>query len=147
MQLLVYDCGFPRWSTVFTLPNAIFFYYLFYDFYNKAYPVPPKNDKNANQITSNGCSKLANGQTNAHDSKHANGHANGKANGHANGQANGHVNGQANGHANGQANGKGAVKGSSGKAKFDHLNGCTPNAITNSVKTEKNGIHRKNKTE
>ncbi|KAF5298124.1 hypothetical protein FQA39_LY02548 [Lamprigera yunnana] len=37
MQLLVYDCGYPRWTVFFTLPNAIFFYYLFSDFYNKAY--------------------------------------------------------------------------------------------------------------
>lgn len=37
MQLLFYDCGYPRWSMFFTLPNAIFFYYLFSDFYNKAY--------------------------------------------------------------------------------------------------------------
>ncbi|GLV34259.1 stuck in traffic [Carabus blaptoides fortunei] len=38
-QLLFHDCGFPRFSLYFTLPNAIFFYYLFYDFYNKAYPI------------------------------------------------------------------------------------------------------------
>ncbi|KAK5645108.1 hypothetical protein RI129_006408 [Pyrocoelia pectoralis] len=37
MQLLFVDCGYPRWSMFFTLPNAIFFYYLFSDFYNKAY--------------------------------------------------------------------------------------------------------------
>lgn len=36
-QLLVYDCGFPRWSVFFTLPNAIFFYFLFNNFYNQAY--------------------------------------------------------------------------------------------------------------
>ncbi|KAI5754139.1 elongation of very long chain fatty acids protein AAEL008004-like [Diaphorina citri] len=36
-QLLFTDCGYPRWSVYFTLPNAIFFYYLFSDFYNKAY--------------------------------------------------------------------------------------------------------------
>lgn len=39
-QLLWYDCGFPRWSVFFTLPNAIFFYYLFSDFYYKAYGHP-----------------------------------------------------------------------------------------------------------
>jgi hypothetical protein len=38
--LLFYDCGYPRWSVVFTLPNSIFFYYLFYDFYYKAYGKP-----------------------------------------------------------------------------------------------------------
>lgn len=37
IQLLFYDCGYPRWSLCFTGPNAIFFYYLFADFYNKAY--------------------------------------------------------------------------------------------------------------
>ncbi|GLH03290.1 hypothetical protein R5R35_002941 [Gryllus longicercus] len=36
-QLLWIDCGYPWWSVFFTLPNAIFFYYLFADFYNKAY--------------------------------------------------------------------------------------------------------------
>lgn len=37
MQLLFVDCGFPRWSVCFTLPNAIFFYFLFNDFYQKSY--------------------------------------------------------------------------------------------------------------
>lgn len=37
MQLLFTDCGFPRWSVCFTLPNAIFFYFLFNDFYQKSY--------------------------------------------------------------------------------------------------------------
>jgi elongation of very long chain fatty acids protein 7 len=37
-QLLIYDCDYPRFSLFFILPNAIFFYYLFNDFYNKAYP-------------------------------------------------------------------------------------------------------------
>ncbi|KAI5643768.1 GNS1/SUR4 family domain-containing protein [Phthorimaea operculella] len=44
-QLLFYDCGYPRWSVVFTLPNSIFFYYLFYDFYYKAYGRPDKKNK------------------------------------------------------------------------------------------------------
>lgn len=39
-QLLWHDCGFPRFSLFFTLPNAIFFYYLFWDFYHKAYGEP-----------------------------------------------------------------------------------------------------------
>ncbi|XP_063379392.1 very long chain fatty acid elongase AAEL008004-like [Cydia fagiglandana] len=39
-QLLFYDCGYPRWTVIFTLPNSIFFYYLFYDFYYKAYKKP-----------------------------------------------------------------------------------------------------------
>ncbi|XP_016845633.1 elongation of very long chain fatty acids protein AAEL008004 isoform X2 [Nasonia vitripennis] len=36
-QLLIYDCEYPKWSLVFILPNAIFFYFLFSEFYNKAY--------------------------------------------------------------------------------------------------------------
>ncbi|KAJ9590199.1 hypothetical protein L9F63_016688 [Diploptera punctata] len=36
-QLLFHDCEYPRWSLFLILPNAIFFYYLFSDFYNKAY--------------------------------------------------------------------------------------------------------------
>lgn len=36
-QLLWTDCGYPRWSVCFTLPNAIFFYMLFNDFYKKSY--------------------------------------------------------------------------------------------------------------
>ncbi|XP_012221704.2 very long chain fatty acid elongase 7 isoform X2 [Linepithema humile] len=42
-QLLFYDCGYPRWSIFFVLPNAIFFYFLFSDFYNNAYS-SNKND-------------------------------------------------------------------------------------------------------
>lgn len=44
-QLLFYDCGYPRWSVVFTLPNSIFFYYLFYDFYYNAYGTPEERKK------------------------------------------------------------------------------------------------------
>lgn len=36
-QLVYTDCGYPRWSVFFTLPNAIFFYFLFNDFYRKSY--------------------------------------------------------------------------------------------------------------
>jgi elongation of very long chain fatty acids protein 7 len=36
-QLLYTDCGYPRWSVFFTLPNAVFFLMLFYDFYKKSY--------------------------------------------------------------------------------------------------------------
>lgn len=39
-QLLYTDCGYPRWSVCFTLPNAIFFYLLFNDFYKKSYNKP-----------------------------------------------------------------------------------------------------------
>lgn len=64
-QLLWTDCGYPRWSVCFTLPNAIFFYMLFNDFYHKSY----KGKRLA-------AAKLANGK------------ANGTANGHANGDIN-----------------------------------------------------------
>jgi len=37
-QLLYTDCGYPRWSVCFTLPNAIFFYMLFNDFYKVSRP-------------------------------------------------------------------------------------------------------------
>lgn len=43
-QLLVYDCDYPKWSLVFILPNAIFFYFLFSDFYNSAYTPKKEND-------------------------------------------------------------------------------------------------------
>ncbi|XP_046400891.1 elongation of very long chain fatty acids protein AAEL008004 isoform X1 [Ischnura elegans] len=36
-QLVFYDCGFPRWSVYLVLPNAVFFYLLFNDFYKKCY--------------------------------------------------------------------------------------------------------------
>ncbi|XP_050310219.1 elongation of very long chain fatty acids protein AAEL008004 [Anthonomus grandis grandis] len=39
-QLLFFDCGFPRWTLVLTLPNAIFFYYLFNEFYKDSYEKP-----------------------------------------------------------------------------------------------------------
>lgn len=43
-QILFFDCGFPRWTLGMILPNAVFFYYLFSDFYKKSYTAPPKND-------------------------------------------------------------------------------------------------------
>lgn len=55
-QLIYTDCGYPRWSVCFTLPNAIFFYMLFNDFYNKSY----KGSKKA--AKENG--KLQNGHAN-----------------------------------------------------------------------------------
>lgn len=36
-QLLYTDCGYPRWSVCFTMPNAIFFYFLFNNFYKKTF--------------------------------------------------------------------------------------------------------------
>ncbi|GBP83467.1 hypothetical protein EVAR_65113_1 [Eumeta japonica] len=43
-QLVFYDCGFPRWTVVLTLPNAVFFYYLFRDFYVKIYNIGKSKD-------------------------------------------------------------------------------------------------------
>lgn len=36
-QLCFRDCGFPRFTLILTLPNSVYFYYLFKDFYDKAY--------------------------------------------------------------------------------------------------------------
>lgn len=36
-QLLYTECNYPRWSVCFTLPNAVFFFFLFRDFYIKSY--------------------------------------------------------------------------------------------------------------
>lgn len=61
-QLLYTDCGYPRWSVCFTLPNAIFFYMLFNDFAQKTYKKPRDGltrDQNGN---ANG-SLCANGDT------------------------------------------------------------------------------------
>ncbi|KAI8428752.1 hypothetical protein MSG28_007437 [Choristoneura fumiferana] len=63
-QLLFYDCGYPRWSVVFTLPNSIFFYYLFYDFYYKSYKKPEEAKTNGQVNKENGLKdhpKIGNG--------------------------------------------------------------------------------------
>ncbi|XP_044726990.1 elongation of very long chain fatty acids protein 7-like [Chrysoperla carnea] len=64
-QLLFIDCGYPRWSVYFTLPNAIFFYFLFNNFYKEAYTTDDKkslkNGQLKNGTTSNGTT--ANGTT------------------------------------------------------------------------------------
>ena len=59
-QLIYTDCGYPRWSVCFTLPNAIFFYMLFNDFYNKSY----KGNKSSKTSKEN--EKLLNGHANGH---------------------------------------------------------------------------------
>lgn len=41
-QLLFIDCGYPRWSVLLVLPNAIFFYLLFASFYEAAYKKAPE---------------------------------------------------------------------------------------------------------
>lgn len=61
-QLLYTDCGYPRWSVCFTLPNAIFFYMLFNDFYKKSYT--KKGRAAAAAKTANG--KIQNGKANGH---------------------------------------------------------------------------------
>lgn len=61
-QLLWTDCGYPRWSVCFTLPNAIFFYMLFNDFYNKSYKT--RNDKKiAKKAAEDALVALQNGET------------------------------------------------------------------------------------
>lgn len=50
-QLVYTDCGYPRWSVFFTLPNAIFFYFLFNDFYRKSYKI--KTNKNGSTSNEN----------------------------------------------------------------------------------------------
>ena len=61
-QLLFYDCDYPKWSLIFILPNAIFFYFLFSEFYNKAYTpaVTAKGKKDDDQDKS--AAKLTNGK-------------------------------------------------------------------------------------
>ncbi|BET00396.1 GNS1/SUR4 family [Nesidiocoris tenuis] len=50
MQILFHkDCNIPKWSVIIVLPNAIFFYYLFNDFYEKAYG-PREQKKKENGI-------------------------------------------------------------------------------------------------
>ncbi|XP_043786686.1 elongation of very long chain fatty acids protein AAEL008004 isoform X1 [Apis laboriosa] len=44
-QLLFYDCDYPKWSLILILPNAVFFYFLFSDFYNNAYKSNEKHSK------------------------------------------------------------------------------------------------------
>ncbi|XP_072381494.1 very long chain fatty acid elongase 7 isoform X1 [Diabrotica undecimpunctata] len=36
-QLFFVDCGYPRWTAFVTMPNAVFFYFLFSHFYKQAY--------------------------------------------------------------------------------------------------------------
>lgn len=42
--LLFYDCDYPKWSVILVLPNTMFFYFLFSDFYNNAYISTKKNN-------------------------------------------------------------------------------------------------------
>lgn len=44
-QLLFYDCDYPKWSLILILPNVLFFYFLFSDFYNNTYKSNEKHSK------------------------------------------------------------------------------------------------------
>uniref|UniRef100_A0A146M9A3 Elongation of very long chain fatty acids protein n=1 Tax=Lygus hesperus TaxID=30085 RepID=A0A146M9A3_LYGHE len=70
--VLFNDCNYPKWTIIIVLPNAIFFYYLFWEFYQKAYNGHGKvNGALKNGAMTNGA--RANG---AHSEVHAlsNGH-------------------------------------------------------------------------
>lgn len=43
MQLFVFECDFPKWIALLVIPNAIFFCYMFGDFYKKAYSLTRKH--------------------------------------------------------------------------------------------------------
>ncbi|XP_050706065.1 elongation of very long chain fatty acids protein AAEL008004-like [Eriocheir sinensis] len=93
-QLAFTECHYPRAFMWWIGGHAVMFFFLFSEFYIKAYL------RSTKKFYGNGTTHLpkANGSlTNGHI-KHANGHANGKANGVANGYSNGHANGHANGH-------------------------------------------------
>lgn len=69
-QLIFYDCGYPRWSVYFTMPNAIFFYFLFADFYKKSYKSLMGTSKKEKDVTKS----ISNGAANSsvEDHKHDN---------------------------------------------------------------------------
>ncbi|XP_076642508.1 stuck in traffic [Halictus rubicundus] len=68
-QLVIYDCDYPKWSLYLILPNAIFFYFLFADFYNDAYQqreskiTTAANENGIAKKTSNGCLQNGKGKT------------------------------------------------------------------------------------
>ncbi|KAJ8918566.1 hypothetical protein NQ315_013071 [Exocentrus adspersus] len=45
--LMFKDCGYPKWPVLVALPNIVFFYYLFVDFYNMAYKKEGTNTQRA----------------------------------------------------------------------------------------------------
>ncbi|KAF7988106.1 hypothetical protein HCN44_007600 [Aphidius gifuensis] len=69
-QLLIYDCEYPRWSLILILPNVMFFYFLFSDFYKRSYVANDSNkkqikiDNSVENITENGTKKLTNNYQN-----------------------------------------------------------------------------------
>lgn len=54
-QLCFRDCGFPRFTLIFTLPNSVFFYLLFRDFYDKTYV--PSDPKQLGESNNNGAGR------------------------------------------------------------------------------------------
>lgn len=70
-QLLYTDCNYPRWSVCFTLPNAVFFYFLFNDFYKKSYKKKNMVCEKSNEMCNNNniLAKNYNGTSVAFESK------------------------------------------------------------------------------
>lgn len=60
-QLLIYDCDYPKWSLILILPNAMFFYFLFADFYSSAYKPDKKRSKSTEAGENRAARKVANG--------------------------------------------------------------------------------------
>ncbi|OAD53044.1 hypothetical protein WN48_10846 [Eufriesea mexicana] len=60
-QLLFYDCDYPKWSLILILPNAVFFYFLFADFYSNAYEADKKHSKSIEGKENGVAKKVANG--------------------------------------------------------------------------------------
>ncbi|XP_055380173.1 elongation of very long chain fatty acids protein AAEL008004-like, partial [Condylostylus longicornis] len=71
-QLLWEDCGYPRWSVIFTLPNAIFFYYLFNDFYTKAYKSSQKAKADAAAKAAQAAAEITNNNNNDNNNNNEN---------------------------------------------------------------------------
>lgn len=46
MLLFVPDCGFPLWPTMILIPQNLFMFLLFYDFYRRAYNKKPIDKSN-----------------------------------------------------------------------------------------------------
>uniref|UniRef100_A0A0K8S4K6 Elongation of very long chain fatty acids protein n=2 Tax=Lygus hesperus TaxID=30085 RepID=A0A0K8S4K6_LYGHE len=59
-QVLNSDCNYPKWAVIIVFPNAFFFYYLFWDFYRKAYKPKridfdsPSDQKTIDETSPNG---------------------------------------------------------------------------------------------
>lgn len=62
-QLLIYDCDYPKWSLIIILPNAMFFYFLFADFYSNAYKCNENYSKSIEGEENRVAKKVANGNT------------------------------------------------------------------------------------